>query len=229
MSRRAGDRVWSGPFAGTKYRIGAVSSASVPKLIGTYERELQPELEKLAAQRWTAVIDIGAAEGYYAVGFARRLRGVKVLAYEMNPVGRELLKANARENSVSDAIELREECTPPMFASILQGATAPVLVIMDVEGAEATLIEAATAADLGKATLVIEVHDFASPAGGPMISERLRELLEGSHSIQIVRSEQRSLRDFPAVFWFVPPRNRLHAMDEYRPTTMEWMICRPNP
>jgi Met-10+ like-protein len=113
---KAGHRIWAGPFVGTRYRVGAVCSASVPKLLGTYERELQPEIEKLANERWSAVIDVGAAEGYYAVGFARRLRDVPVVAYEMDPHGRALLRANAEENSVVESIDLREECTAAAFA-----------------------------------------------------------------------------------------------------------------
>lgn len=222
---RAGHRIWSGPFAGTKYRVGAVCSASVPKLLGTYERELQPEIEKLASARWSAVIDIGAAEGYYAVGFARRLRDVPVLAYEMDPYGRALLTANAEENGVVESIELRGECTASAFAAVLNAAPGPVLVIMDVEGAEAELIEAASSADLAKATLVIEVHDFKSD--GPLISSRLRNALAPSHEIQVVSTAARLPQDFPSAFWFVPQRNRMHAMAEYRPGAMEWMICRP--
>lgn len=222
---RAGHKIWSGPFAGTKYRVGAVCSASVPKLLGTYERELQSEIEKLASARWSAVIDVGAAEGYYAVGFARRLRNVPVLAYEMDPYGRALLTANAEENKVVDSIELRGECTASAFAEVLHERPGPVLVIMDVEGAEAELIEAASSRDLAKATFVIEVHDFKSD--GPLISSRLRNALAPSHEIQVVSAAPRLSRDFPSAFWFVPQHNRMHAMDEYRPVAMEWMICRP--
>jgi hypothetical protein len=96
---------------------------------------------------------------------------------------------------------------------------------MDVEGAEAELIEAASSADLAKATLVIEVHDFKT--NDRQISSRLRSALAPSHEIKVVSTAPRLPRDFPAAFWFVPPRNRMHAMDEYRPTAMEWMICRP--
>jgi hypothetical protein len=227
VSARAGGRVWSGPFAGSVHSADAVCSAALPKLLGTYERELQPCVEALARRRdWTVVIDVGAAEGYYAVGLARRT-GARVLAFEMDPVGRRLLHDNVAANAVSERVEVRGECTPAVFADSLAAVEGPVLVVMDVEGAEAALVEHVQPRDLAKATFLIEVHDFNSPAGGPLLSARLRAAFEASHTIEVIRSASRTRADFPAAFWFVPPHNRPHAMDEYRPATMEWMVCTP--
>jgi hypothetical protein len=65
-----GPRVRHGPFRGMRYEANRV--AATQKLIGAYERELHPWLERVLAQRPTRFVDIGAADGYYAIGIARR-------------------------------------------------------------------------------------------------------------------------------------------------------------
>lgn len=46
---------------------------SVPNLVGSYESELHLQIEQLILERPQVVIDVGCAEGYYAVGLAQRL------------------------------------------------------------------------------------------------------------------------------------------------------------
>src|SRR5947209_6694984 len=81
-----------GPFAGTRYIHGAVGSAYVPKLLGIYERELNARIEHACALKFPLIVDIGAAEGYYAIGLARRNPQARVLAFEMEAKGQSALK-----------------------------------------------------------------------------------------------------------------------------------------
>ncbi|MCS7063959.1 MAG: hypothetical protein NZM04_07975, partial [Methylacidiphilales bacterium] len=70
----SGNRVRHGPFAGMVYENDTFCcSAIAPKLLGSYEREIQPWIESLLLDRWEGVVDVGCAEGYYAVGFACKI------------------------------------------------------------------------------------------------------------------------------------------------------------
>ena len=63
-----------GPFAGLQYpELTAVGSALYPKLLGSYQREIQGWIEEICAAGYSEIVDVGFAEGYYAVGLARRL------------------------------------------------------------------------------------------------------------------------------------------------------------
>src|SRR5438876_11547620 len=62
--------VSNGSFRGMAYVPEAVGSSLLPKLIGSYEQEITPAIEEMVAKRPPRIIDIGAAEGYYAVGLA---------------------------------------------------------------------------------------------------------------------------------------------------------------
>ena len=67
-----GAKITGGPFKGMDYVTAATEGPLIPRLLGTYESELHPYLAKLAGGGIDyCVIDVGCAEGYYAVGPAR--------------------------------------------------------------------------------------------------------------------------------------------------------------
>src|SRR5262245_38241665 len=78
-------KVLSGPFAGMPYIDHAFGSALLPKLLGTYEREASAALGKLCESKYDTVVDIGTAEGYYAVGLGRLVKPNKVVCFEAHP------------------------------------------------------------------------------------------------------------------------------------------------
>src|ERR1700722_7380135 len=70
-AERTRSTVMAGPFAGMGYIESSVGSAHIPKLLGIYEGEIAPCIEQICRSRPELVVDLGAAEGYYAVGAAR--------------------------------------------------------------------------------------------------------------------------------------------------------------
>jgi hypothetical protein len=72
-------RVAGGPFQGLHYpHRRSVGSAPLPKLLGSYESELHAALEQLLTEEHETVVDIGCAEGYYAVGLGLRLSKAEI-------------------------------------------------------------------------------------------------------------------------------------------------------
>src|SRR4051794_1854353 len=91
-------QVRAGVFAGMKYVNASYGSCYIPKLLGIYERELNEAIETASAAAPDTVVDIGAAEGYYAIGLCRRLPAAKIVAYEMSESARRLLAEMAALN-----------------------------------------------------------------------------------------------------------------------------------
>jgi hypothetical protein len=137
--------VTSGPFAGLTYPDTAPLSL-VPKLLGVYESELHAAVEDAIRARPNVIVNVGAADGYYAVGLKRRCPNARVIAYEADERQRELLRRVAVANDAE--IELRGAAGPGDLA----GAS---LIVMDCEGCERALL--ASAPD---ATVIVELHDF---------------------------------------------------------------------
>src|SRR5947207_8629242 len=74
--------IQAGPFAGMRYVAPATGRTILPKLLGSYETELHSIVEQVIAADHRVVINIGCAEGYYAVGLALRLPNSRVYAFD---------------------------------------------------------------------------------------------------------------------------------------------------
>src|SRR3984957_13370423 len=126
-----------GPFMGMRYvRSGMAKFAQV---LGTYERSLIPVVERVIEQRPRVIIDVGAAYGYYALGFAWRCPGAHVIAYELDRTRLDLMRKYRRLNRLDDRVETRSECTVTSLDEDLQRSPG-AFVFMDAEGAEDELL-----------------------------------------------------------------------------------------
>jgi 2-polyprenyl-3-methyl-5-hydroxy-6-metoxy-1,4-benzoquinol methylase len=89
--KRHGLVVLDGPFAGMRYVPQAAGSSLLPKLLGCYEAELHPTLTSVFSLNYRQVVDVGCAEGYYAVGLATRILEARVFAFDTDMQAREYL------------------------------------------------------------------------------------------------------------------------------------------
>lgn len=163
-------RVLSGPFASMRYLTKSAMSAYYPKILGTYERELHDVVQRIIALEPDLIVDVGAAEGYYAVGFARRLPATRVIAYEIDPEGRRLMKELAALNEVSN-LSIRGEGSPERLSSDLASEGVRV-VVCDAEGAERTILDPESLPGLTDSHVLVEVHDHLDPTIGTTLEER---------------------------------------------------------
>jgi hypothetical protein len=218
-----GGVVAAGPFQGMKLADEApfTPGDTGAKLAGCYEAELHPAFEKLRAAPFGEVINIGAAEGYYAVGLARMFSGATVHAFETSEDLRRLARKNAIINQVHARIQIGGTCDIDALAGLL-GESVPRLLVIDVEGYETVLIDPALVPSLTQATLVIECHDFIDRSITPALTERL----SGSHAIEIVTEGARDPNLVPCLR-SLNSFDRWLALCEYRPETMHWMIATP--
>lgn len=218
--------VLQGPFCGMRYVSGSVGSVLPPKLLGTYERELHPVLHRILESRPERVVDVGAAEGYYAVGFARALPGSRVIAFESEQRGRALLRAMADLNGVSERLLIEGHCTVQTLSEALELGPRTALVL-DVEGAERDLLVDPVVSRLSACSIVVELHDWVMPG----IRELLTERFAATHDIERIVQAPRSEADWPGhlVGWgsLLPKGLRQRCLDEKRAHPMEWLFLRP--
>src|SRR5450432_1000849 len=109
---KCGTKVLAGPFAGMIYVEQSVGSLLLPKLVGSYECEIKNIVEEICTGDYDTIIDVGSAEGYYAVGFARRMSDVRIVAFESEVKGRKLCKKMAAINNIENRITQRGSCDP---------------------------------------------------------------------------------------------------------------------
>lgn len=222
---RTHGRVRAGPFAGMRYIDSAFGSAYLPKLLGIYERELNPCIEQVCALNFPLIVVIGAAEGYYAVGLARRNAKARVIAFEIAEEGRAALKEMAELNDVTARVDLRGKCELGNLQSALAGADRS-LVVCDVEGYEEILLKPDAIPALTRAHLLVEMHDFVHPG----ITERLTGRFALTHHVRRIWQEPRRRRDLPYYTlgtMLLPKRYLDWAVSEWRPVRMSWLWMEP--
>ncbi len=218
--------VVGGPFKGMRYHGKAVCGAAFPKAMGVYECELAPFLLKWSAIPFQHIINIGAGEGYYAVGCARLWPRATITAFETGEEGRTLLVRNVELNGLQSRVRIMGHCGQEQLAAAISGGQ-HALVIADVEGAEGHLLDPDNIPGLADAHIIVEIHDFVDDRLGQTVVSQL----ESSHTIEEVRTQRRRFSDFhePRALWlrlWLLPYLKQYA-DELRPGPMRWFCCTP--
>jgi hypothetical protein len=193
-----GLRVSGGPFAGLLYPDAAPLSL-VPKLLGVYERELHGAIEDAVRADPEVIVNVGAADGYYAVGLARRCPDAVVWAYEADARQRDLCARVAAANGVS--VQIAGAAGPDELRALPPGRA---LIVMDCEGCERALLEPPL-----DATIIAELHDFFDPGVGDAIVGRFAP----THEVVVVPTAPQ------------PPAR--HPLSEQRPAPMRWAVMTP--
>lgn len=214
--------VLRGPFAGLRYpQHGAVGSSYWPKLLGAYEAELAPAMEVAVARGYSHILDIGAAEGYYAVGLARRLPDAQVIAYEGSAAGRAMLREMASANDVADRVTVAGWCDAAALAALAPTLPAGrTLVICDAEAAEYDLLDPAARPELAGCDLVIELHrrqGVADPRAWALAQ------FTATHAVAFVDPAPRDPAAYPELE-AVAPEHRPGVLFE-RTDPFGWAVC----
>ena len=217
LAERSGTVVLSGPFKGMKYPVRASEGSRSARLIGAYEASLAQVIEEIASRRYKLVVDVGSAEGYYAVGLALRLPLARVLARDENPRAQALCREMAEANGLSDRIEIGGRMT---HADFDQCKGKKSLVVCDIEGAEAELLDPSLAPGLLKADILVEAHDCLRPGLSALIAGRFR----ASHEVRVI-GRALDASGLPDWMESLSDLDRLIALWEWRsgPTPWLWM------
>lgn len=215
-----------GIFQGMKYPPDrSVGSVLIPKLLGSYEQELHPLLERLQPRNYSEIVDIGCAEGYYAVGLARLFPSAKVFAYDTNPEAIRICQWIARENGVADRVNTGAFCDAKTLREL--PLTRRALILCDCEGYEKHLFTPETVRALAAHDVLIEVHDMLDIE----ISNKLRQAFAATHHLEIVTSvddiRKAQTYDYPELKPFTLAERKV-LLREWRESVMEWYYFAPH-
>lgn len=218
LVERSGDRVLSGPFKGMIYPTRTSEGSRNPRLIGCYEASLAQVIEDIVADGYDTVVDIGAAEGYYAVGLALRMPRARIIARDTDQNAHAACAQIAEANGVSARVEIGGAVDHEDFAEMIRGRT---VIICDIEGAEESLLDPVAAPALRNADLLVEVHEGMKAGRVDLLSKRFGP----SHEIRRI---ERRLDDSGLPGWTndLGDLDRLLLMWEWRSTPTPWLWMR---
>lgn len=198
-----------------RYIPNACGSMVLPKILGSYENALVPWIEDVLNADYETIIDVGCAEGYYAVGLARNPRVQQVIGYDLNPEARRLTKQLAELNGMAGRVTVKEKCDWQELSTVIRGKT---FILCDIEGAERELLDPSQCPELRQCDLIVELHDCFVPG----ITEELKRRFQSTHRIEIFQEQPRRPNDY-LLLRGLPEEEQTFILDEHRPSDMRWM------
>jgi hypothetical protein len=219
-------RVAVGPFAGMVFPdLIDRGGGWMPRLLGTYEAEIAWAVEQAIEAQPDLVIDIGCAEGYYAVGLAKRMPHTHVDAYDIVETERNLCQNMARANFVADRVAVKSLCT---VQSLLDtDPSQRCLIVCDCEGAERELITPEVGRHHRRSWFIIECHDHVHDG----IGRTLADTLSGTHEWRLVSSTsdaEKALQNHVSDLADGECQSvREFIYGEGRPCAMNWLVAIP--
>lgn len=233
MDRRllANDLYWKleGRVAGGPFK-GMLLSGAQPwddgnlgsKMLGTYEAQLHTWVSAIIDSCPARIINVGCAEGYYAVGFGNAAPMAEIVAVDASADCQRACLQNADLNEVP--IMMGGPVTPGLLAALIVENS---VIIMDCEGAEEELVQPQHYGQFTNCDLLIECHDFMRDGS---ISETLAARLRHSHEVTLLRDEitdvaahADALRH-PALAGYLP-EEKAALVHEERPEGTVWLLA----
>ena len=216
-------KVASGPFKGLKYpSLNSYGSSLLPKLLGTYERELSDVINVICTKKYSSIVDIGCAEGYYANGFAIKMN-IPVYAFDISSTARKLCKEISVLNETN--IKIGGFCDLNILCSLDLGKKS--LIMMDCEGYELNLIDMNFVKKLGRHDLLIELHNNVSIE----IAHKVIGVLSQTYNIQQINSIDDIQKAYNYKIKEIPElnllslREKLKCFAEHRSIIMTWIYA----
>lgn len=213
--------VGEGIFRGLEFIENSAEGCHTPKLLGCYEQPLQPYVEELLAGRsYEVVVNVGCAEGYYAVGLALKQPQTRIHAYDIDANARATCEALAVKNGVRDRLTIGEYFSVQDFDRYRDRKA---LVVCDIEGAEDELLRPDESTALVAMDLIVEAHECIKPGIERLLIERFSK----THDITVVRDNgQRELSQAPDWFYNLAHLDQLLATWEWRSGPTPWLVMK---
>lgn len=233
----AKDKVWEillakygynvayGPFKGMKLSQEVYWSKNdrITQTLGIYEEHVLEKLIQFSSLGSSTFIDIGAADGYFVVGTAYSKLFNKIVAYEIEEVGRKRIEQNAKINDCRDAIQILGEANKSSLREILSENSKATLLI-DIEGAEYGFLDDKMLSYLSGNYIICEMHPWFYKDG----LARQKQLIKSAEkyfNVDFIR--RKNYRDEFEELFNLSDEERLVALSEGRPNNMQWMVLIP--
>ncbi len=216
-----------GDFKGLKlvsHRWGARDLGSI--ILGEYERNIVEYINQVDLTR-TTFVDVGAADGFYAVGLLHNGRMKRSICFESSEDGRTSIGANASANGVQSAISIRGTASK-LFAKELLDELGDELknsvFLFDIEGGEFDLLTNENLKILQNSILIVELHkeagDYERKVNNLYLNAR------DTHQIHTIQRNGANPFQFEELeSW--PDEDRQIVFSEGRRYSMTWIALHP--
>ncbi|MCA0276800.1 MAG: hypothetical protein LCH86_12415 [Proteobacteria bacterium] len=223
IARKLDFTVVRGPFKGLRLlEMGAWSDYDLlSKVLGSYELEVFQAVEHQISRSPNVIVNVGASEGYYAVGLKRRLPDADVYTFDIDQDSFEALDRCAKLNGVTINRLKKFDFKNPLVDISSSAAEVRPLFVVACEGCENGIAEMSKSV-AAVSSFIVELHDLFVPG----TTERLVNFLAPSHEIKLIDQSGRFVPDFPELTGVPGPIASI-LLDEFRGASMQWIYAVP--
>lgn len=212
-----------GEFKGTQLQGASVWSGykdTGTKILGLYEKQIVDWIA-LHPRRFDLFVDVGAADGFYAIGLLKKNLVGSAITYEISMGDRAVCKSMSELNSVRNQISMKDKAEKMDLIQVLSG-NSHTLVLVDIEGGEFDLIDAEVLETGKDKFFVIEIH---ARIGTKKFFEFF-SLCQTFHECEVITGTK---KDFPRDDFTndLSDNERSLLMSEGRPYQMGWFVLSP--
>lgn len=215
------NKVQNGPFKGMIYDCENYWGNLNPKLLGSYESELFKIIHKLLKINFDNIINVGSAEGYYAIGFALKSNVNDIIAVDPFRGSKKEMFSLVIKNKIKKNIKFKFWTSNKRLSRWIKENT---LILMDCEGSEAGYLKNNLSTNFHKAYILCEIHDFSDH---PNIGFDLIKRFEKTHHIEIIRQEKRQLEKYSKAGNF-SKEQLINILNEQRSKGNYWIFFEPH-
>jgi len=157
------------------------------KILGTYEKHIQLWISEKNLSS-IVFLDVGASDGYYALGMIKSKVAESSIAYELSSKDRDIIKSLSLKNEMSTKIELKGEASSSTIINDLKNKKIK-LILIDIEGQEYRLITRELLFAAQNCFIIIEVHKLASQ----YTLDEFKRLCETFHDVEELNDFEKKL------------------------------------
>lgn len=226
LKARYGYTVAYGPFKGMQLAEDVWWSKNdrTTQLLGIYEERVFTKLRYFAQHGAKTFIDIGAADGYFAVGMAYSGIYKNVFAFEIEERGRESIKENSVKNGCSGLVHVSGEACFESINGLIDKEQMKELLI-DIEGGAYDFLSEEMLALLFGSFVICELHPFLIE-DGVAAQNNLLERASTKFQTELIMRESYSPNSFSELS-DLSDEERLIAVGEERAKNMQWLVLTP--
>ena len=225
LSREYSGKVAYGPFKGMLLPDTLWwGDDRITQTLGIYEEHVLDQLIENSQQGATKLIDIGAADGYFAIGLIYSKIYQKCIAFEISDEGQKRILENAKKNHCADLIEIHGEANLESLTTMLIGSEKST-VLIDIEGCEYDLLSNEVLEALSDSFIICELHHNLVDDG----LRREKDLLTRAGNFfntKLIKRETYNPNAFPELD-HLSDTYRLISVSENRTKNTRWLVCSP--
>lgn len=219
--------VQHGPFSGTRLAPESWWSAADrgSMVLGFYEKEVLDALVGISADA-RVLVDVGAADGYYAAGALVGGLVERAVCFEMSAEGRDVIRVNAERNGIADRIVVRGLAGTDFLNEIPAadlGDGSECVFLFDIEGGEFDLLTEGNLARIARSRIIIEIHEAFE---GGSKAEELTARAAPHFDIEVLRTGARDPGALPELA-SLNDDDRWLLCSESRGYLMRWLVLTP--